>query len=222
MTAVADVTSRTVRLTLAGVDLGADPLDPTRWVKLTPATRLTAGAAVTRAYTVRAYRRLQQEVDVDVVLHGDGPMAAWAAHAREGDEVGVGEPRGRFEVPAEVGWWLLVADESAQPAVATILATLPADAVGVALLATARAGDAQPLAAPPGVEVRWSSGAEPGSVLAAAVAAQPLPEGEVCAWVAAEAGAVRTVHVGLAARGLSRHQLRTKGYWKLGQADLRA
>ncbi|WP_406206231.1 siderophore-interacting protein [Kitasatospora sp. NBC_01560] len=90
VTAVAPLTSALARITLSGptlADLGCE--HPTQWVKLA----IPEGPS--RAYTIRHHRPAEREVDIDMVLHGSGPLARWASVARPGDRARLGGPRGR-------------------------------------------------------------------------------------------------------------------------------
>jgi NADPH-dependent ferric siderophore reductase len=175
-----------------------------------------------RSYTARRQDPGRGEVDVDFVLHGDGPAAAWAAAAAPGSVLGVagGAPLGAR--PA--GWLLLAGDETALPAMARILAEAPRDTRGVVLAEVTDAAEEQPLQAPPGVQVHWlhRQGTPPGEtdLLAAAVAGLERPAGEdLFAWVAAESSAVRAIRADLRGRwGLTRAQHHAIGYWRLGRA----
>jgi NADPH-dependent ferric siderophore reductase len=174
-----------------------------------------------RSYTARRQDPTRGEVEVDFVLHGDGPAAAWAAAASPGTAVAVagGGPLG--ERPA--GWLLLAGDETALPAITRILAEAAPATRGMALVEVADADEEQPLAAPEGVEVRWlhRDGTPPGesSLLPDAVAALDRPAvDDVFAWVAAEAAAVRAVRADLRGRwGLGRAQHHAIGYWRRGR-----
>ncbi|MBX7268105.1 siderophore-interacting protein [Micromonospora sp. Llam7] len=117
-----------------------------------------------RTYTVRAVRPHRSEVDVDLVLHGDGgPATRWARRVRAGDEIaivgpdsGYGGDHGGVEFrPPSTGCLLLAGDETAVPAISAICERLPLDARGRVLLEVPETGDALPLIAPPGVEVAW-------------------------------------------------------------------
>jgi len=179
-----------------------------------------------RSYTARRQHvpagSAEGEVDVDFVLHGDGPAAAWAAAAAPGAVLGVASAAPLGEAPA--GWLLLAGDETALPAISRILADAAPGTVGVALLEVAGPAEEQPLPAPAGVEVRWlhRGGLAPGAgtALADAVAAlDPPGRDDVFAWVAAESGAVRAVRADLRARwGLRRAQHHAVGYWRRGRA----
>ncbi|WBB77805.1 siderophore-interacting protein [Micromonospora sp. WMMD882] len=156
-----------------------------------------------RTYTVRAVRPYAQEVDVDLVLHGDGgPATRWARRARPGDRLAIVGPDAGYHgvhggvefQPPPAGTLLLAGDETAAPAICAILERLPADAHGQAMIEVPDPADALPVAAPPGVTVTWlprADGAH-GSRLGpavAAVAAELLPTPEP---VPALAGAVVT------------------------------
>lgn len=106
---------------------------------------------------------------VDFVLHGTdghrpaGPAATWAASARPGDEIGVLAPRRGLErgfggiefAPGAARRLLLVADETAVPALCSILESLPGDAQGVAVAEVPDSGDILEHVAPDGVQVHW-------------------------------------------------------------------
>lgn len=141
-----------------------------------------------RTYTVRAVRPAQRELDIDFALHGDiGPASRWALGARPGDEVAVLGPNadyagnhGGLEFSRRVGTAdlatatvLLAGDETAVPAVLSIVERLPAGVSGTALLEVPHPDDALPVAAPPGLTVTWlARGARPhGELLAPAVMA---------------------------------------------------
>jgi len=118
-----------------------------------------------RTYTVRAVRPELREVDVDMVLHGvNGPASRFAAEAGPGSPAYLLGPNSDFDgvhggidfhPPAHTDCILLGGDETAVPAIAGILAGLPADARGEALLEVPSADDVLALTAPAGVRVTW-------------------------------------------------------------------
>ncbi|WP_271223108.1 siderophore-interacting protein [Streptosporangium carneum] len=139
-----------------------------------------------RTYTARAVRAELHEVDVDIVMHeghGDhGPVARWARAARPGDEAALlgpdarhdGEPQGiEFHLPEGDGPVLLAGDETAVPAIASILERMPRDRSGEALLEVPYGADVLELDAPDGLVVTWlpRDGAEHGGRLVPAVRA---------------------------------------------------
>jgi len=118
-----------------------------------------------RTYTTVAVRPEAREVDVDVVLHGDGgPASRWALHAEVGTRLVLLGPDAAFDgpvggiefrPPARDHALLLAGDETALPAIAAICEDLPADAWGEVYVEVPHAADERPLVAPPGVRVTW-------------------------------------------------------------------
>jgi NADPH-dependent ferric siderophore reductase len=237
-TAVQQITPSVRRVTLTGDPAAVAALQPTvnvlvprvgdpspRWPALARDGRIvwpTGSHGISlRSYTARRQDPATGEVDVDFVLHGDGPAAAWAAAAGPGALLGVGGSGPLGFTPAPT--LLLAADETALPAVSRILAEVPPQTRGIALLEVADAAEEQPLAAPSGVELRWlhRDGTPPGesTLLVDAVAALDRPDGAVFAWVAAESATVRAVRADLRGRwGLSRAEHHAIGYWRRGRA----
>jgi len=175
-----------------------------------------------RSYTARRQDPGAGEVEIDFVLHGDGPAATWAAAAAPGAPLGVAGGGSLGERPA--AWLLLAGDETSLPAISRILAAADPATSGVALVEVAGAAEEQPLPAPAGVTVRWlhRDGVAPGenTLLADAVAAlDPPGSDDVFAWVAAESAAVRAIRADLRSRwGLGRAQHHAIGYWRHGRA----
>ncbi|QGN48374.1 siderophore-interacting protein [Micromonospora sp. WMMD558] len=215
-----------------------------------------------RTYTVRAVRPELSEVDVDLVLHGDGgPATRWARRVRPGDGIAILGPDAGFDGdhggiefrPPAAGHLLLAGDETAVPAICAILERLPATAAGRVLLEVPEADDVLPVTAPAGVTVSWLArgGDAYGSRLVPAVSAAatdllagaaggaeepvadvdvdaeilwevPTPAAPVpvYAWLAGEAGVIRTLRRHLVSeRGLDRRAVAFMGYWRIGRAD---
>jgi NADPH-dependent ferric siderophore reductase len=133
-----------------------------------------------RTYTIRSPRPVDREIDIDFALHGtDGPASAWATDAQVGDPLFVVGPDSRSEEPAGGIEWkpgaatsvLIAGDETAAPAICSIVESLPADITGEVCIEVPTDADALPLAAPEGVRVRWLArgGAAHGVRLSAAV-----------------------------------------------------
>ncbi|MBE1561342.1 siderophore-interacting protein [Nonomuraea africana] len=143
---------------VSGMPRGADWF--TRWRALPDEARNPL-----RTYTVRAVRPGLREVDVDIVLHGDGgPAARWANRARPGDRLALFGPDARygerhggleFRPPADARRFLLAGDETAVPAITAILERLPEGCEGEALLEVPSQGDVLPCATRSGVTVTW-------------------------------------------------------------------
>ena len=178
-----------------------------------------------RDYTPRRYDPVAGELDIEFVLHGDGPASTWAAQAAPGQYLGVGGPRGSFVIPEGFDWHLLVGDETALPAIARRLEELPAGVRALVVLAVDNAAAEIPLPSRAGVELRWQhrdsapAGATAGSLLEQALRELPLPPGEGYAWAAGGGAAIRAVRQYLVGeRGIEKGRIRAASYWKAGAA----
>ena len=175
-----------------------------------------------RSYTARRQEPAAGELEIDFVLHGDGPAAAWASAAAPGALLGIAGAGTLGDRPA--AHLLLAGDDTEVPAITRILGAASPTTRGLALLEVAGPEEEQPLPAPAGVEVRWLHRGKtpPGesTLLADAVGALDRPAGDdVFAWVAAESGAVRAIRADLRGRwGLGRAQHHAIGYWRRGRA----
>jgi NADPH-dependent ferric siderophore reductase len=239
VSSVTDVTPSVRRVVLSGSPAAVAAAGPTvsllvprvgdpapRWPQVAKDGRIVwpdgAHGVSLRSYTARRQDPATGEVEIDFVLHGDGPAAAWAAAAAPGAPLGVAGGGELGERPA--GWLLLAGDETALPAITRILGEAAPGTAGVALVEVAGPAEEQPLPAPEGVAVRWlhRGGTPPGesTLLVDAVAALDRPAGDdVFAWVAAESGAVRAIRADLRGRwGLGRAQHHAIGYWRRGRA----
>jgi NADPH-dependent ferric siderophore reductase len=137
-----------------------------------------------RTYSIRdlIVEEQRTRIAVDFVLHlaegASGPASRWAARATPRDEILLlGPRRGRADAegiefaPGDARRILLAGDETAAPAIARILEDAARDLEGLALIEVPDPADALPIAAPPGVVVRWlpRRGADHGAALLPAV-----------------------------------------------------
>jgi NADPH-dependent ferric siderophore reductase len=175
------------------------------------------GRRVKRRYTIRHARPDLGELDLDFVLHGEGPGARWGATAVAGDEVEFQGPRGKLELrPARTH--LLVGDESALPAIAAICAALPAGEPATAIVEVIDDADELPVGRP----TTWvHRGTEPPG--RADLLLESLGEHTVDprarAYLLGETRAMVALRAHLEARGVAHDAIFVKGYWNLGRPD---
>ena len=188
---------------------------------------------VMRNYTVRAYRAATAdagaEIDVDFVLHGSaadgtaGPASRWAETCRPGEHVLIIDEGLTFNPQRGTDRVVLVGDETALPAIASISASLPADAVGTAIIEVPTTEDALSFPRPAGIEVVWivrPDGVAPGSLALETLSSTTLPDAPFHAYAAGEqalASGVRKHLVG--ERGVDKNAVSFCGYWKIGAAS---
>ena len=177
---------------------------------------------VTRTYTPRRFDEASRTLEIQFLLHGTGPASEWAERASVGDKLAVAGPGGRFTMDPSAGRWWIAGDESAIPAVGTLLEALPPTAAADVHLEVAGADDEIELDSPAKITVTWHHRRAPdawGAELAAAARVAGLADG-TRVWVACEAAAMRGIRrYFLAERGLPAGSLVTRGYWRLGEAN---
>ncbi len=183
----------------------------------------TGPAPIGRDYTPRRYDAAANELDIEFVLHSEGPATSWAAQVQVGHTLGVGGPRGSSVVNGEFDWYLLVADEAGLPALARRLQELPAKAQVSVIAEVEDDSDEQTLTSAAQVNVTWlhRQGRSAGSadLLQAALGKLSLPAGEGYTWIACESNVARTLrNYLLGERGFDKQWLKAVGYWKHGEA----
>ena len=175
-----------------------------------------------RTYTPRRYDPATRTLEIQFLLHGTGPASEWAQRAKPGDKLAVAGPGGRFSLEPAAGHWWLAADESAIPAVGTLLEALP----------ETTAADVHIEVDGPDDEVEFTDLGQDhdqlapprrpdafGAELADAARAATIPDG-ARVWVACEAAAMRDIRRYLIAeRHLPPSSLVTRGYWRTGEQN---
>ncbi|SDD75869.1 siderophore-interacting protein [Auraticoccus monumenti] len=187
---------------------------------------------VLRNYTVAAVRHdgSTSELDLEFVLHEPGadgevgPAAGWAAACVAGDRAALIDEGTTFLAPEDTGAYLLVGDDTALPAVAGILRSLPAAARGLALVEVGHPEDVRELEGPPEVEVRWVVRSDPQAVPGAQalerVRELPRPAPDTYAWVAGESALATGARRHLVQEcGLPKERVTFVGYWRHGRAQ---
>lgn len=180
---------------------------------------------VTRTYTIRWVDQEQAQLAIDFVVHGDEGLAGpWAATAQPGDRLIISGPGGGYAPNPEADWHLFAGDESALPAIAAGIESLPESAQGLAFIEVGSQADVQKVSAPSGLEVQWilRDGAAAGtsSKLIEAVSTSVWPEGTVHAFVHGEREYVKALRdVLFKQRGLERNQVSISGYWACGRSE---
>jgi NADPH-dependent ferric siderophore reductase len=175
-----------------------------------------------RDYTPRYFDPVALTLDIDFVLHGDGPASEWAGSVKVGDSVMIGGPRGSMRVPEAFDWYLLAGDETALPAIGRRIEELPAGKPALAIIEVPEAADEQRFETSSPVEIHWihRNGIEAGArnLILPKLADLAFPRGDGFAFVAGEAEMSRTAKAHLIARGFNPEYIRAAGYWARGEA----
>lgn len=209
--------------------------DAERWRVTNPAIRLElpdvgGEGVVSRVYTVRDSRESPSGahlIDIDIVKHdAQSPVMTWLATARPGTAVRILGPRQHF-CPARIEGrpTLLFADETAIPALATILRDWrPMDAGGQVWVETPDETVFAELEAPEHVTLHWlqrSHGEHSGTtgrlVEAALEASSACPD-PVTVWAGGEHREMRCIRDHFRhERGMDRTEVQVFGYWRRGR-----
>jgi NADPH-dependent ferric siderophore reductase len=186
------------------------------------------GEVIARDYTPAAFRPIGEhgpELDLDFVLHADGshagPAASWAAQAKPGDPLIIGGPRGSRVPPSDIRRAILIADESALPAVTRWLDLL-GEAEVIGLFSALEPGTSQYLSGyeASAREFRWFSGEDRNTRIAETLAGLAITESTLV-FLAGEAGSLIPLRRHLRRElGLPKEQVDAHGYWKQGEANL--
>jgi hypothetical protein len=123
-----------------------------------------AGASFRRRYTIRSFDPAAPSVDIDVVLHGDGPAAAWAASVQPGGRIEAIGPRGKVTVDADADWHLFAGDDSAVPASLAMAESLPDPDRALVVLEVDGPDDQQQASTADGREIRCTGCTGPGPI----------------------------------------------------------
>lgn len=173
-----------------------------------------------RTYTVRRVDHARGSIDIDFVVHGDtGVAGPWAANAKPGDALTFAGPGGGFRPSPDVDHHVLIGDESALPAIAASLESMPAHSRPVVVIEARSEAHRIPL--PSAATVHWvdEDHDAPGARLVDAVSALAWPEGRVQVFAHGERGAMKQLRGILAERGVERADLSLSAYWALGRTE---
>lgn len=236
-----NLTAHMRRITLAGSDLegfvspahddhvklffpapgDTQPVLPTLGKGANPIEYAEGARPVARNYTPRRYDAVKGELEIDFVLHGDGPASSWAAQAAVGHTLGVGGPRGSMVVPLDFDWYVLVGDQTALPAIARRLEQLPANARAIAVVETVNDGEQVVLESQAQVEVHWvGRNGRQGALLLEELQGIALPQdGDGYVWVACEHAQVKGLRGHFIDAGVPKQHLHVASYWKHGAAE---
>ncbi|MBK5552127.1 MULTISPECIES: siderophore-interacting protein [unclassified Pseudomonas] len=229
---VVDLTPRMRRITLGGpelagfVSLGTDDhvklLFPQNAAQTAALETLVLGAGKTdqpmpamRDYTPRRYDLDSLELDIDFVLHGDGPASTWAEQAEPGQFLHIGGPRGSMIVPDIFDSYLLIGDETALPAIARRLEGLAANRRALVIIEVANGAEQQRLESAAQVNVIWVLRDGGKNNLLTTVKQLQVPSGDLYAWIATETKVSRQIRrVLLDEHGLDDQFVKAVGYWR--------
>lgn len=176
-----------------------------------------------RNLTIRRVRPADDEVDIEVAVHGDSPLSSWIRRAAPGDPAGIFDIGTTYRLPAHARAQVLVGDETALPAILAILDGTPPTRATEAYVEVATGADVRDVETPAGARIHWLSrddeSLRPGALALAAIRGATLPSEPFYTWVAGESRLATTVRRHLVNdRGVPRRDVSFVGYWRLGRS----
>ncbi|MDO5626960.1 MAG: siderophore-interacting protein [Mobilicoccus sp.] len=237
MTGVRDLTPRLRRVEIRSDDLvGVETVSPAQRATLVlpegrsfgpegvESSEYAAARRRRRTYTLCALDPVAGTAAIDIVRHGDGVAGAWVERVEVGDEFVLSGPMGKFHVDPSQQRFLLIADETALPALREILAVLPEGAEAEVHVEVADEKERLDLPSPAQTDITWwlrsEHGGESGELIARLAPYLRTAGPGVTVWLAAEANAVTTLRTHLLTEAAcDRPLLDAVAYWRRGRAE---
>ena len=217
---VEDVTPHLRRIQLNGPSLAGFEYFPGQDVAL--AVVRDDGAIVRRRYTIRRFDSGHRLLDLEVVMHGDGPGIHWAQAARPGLAIEAIGPRGKIGLDPNAKWHLFAGDATALPGAFAMMERLPAGVQAGAYLLVDDATERQPFDGADRTRTvtwRYEGAADGRDGLIAAISADGLSPDGGHAYLAGEVALVKALKAALLAAGWPAEQISAKAYWNRGRAN---
>ncbi|MGH8860706.1 MAG: siderophore-interacting protein [Jatrophihabitantaceae bacterium] len=211
-----DITPRMRRVTVRSDAMAGVAIRPAQDVELL--LREPSGRRVKRRYTIRSARPDVGELDLDVLLHGDGAGSTWGRSARPGEAIEFQGPRGKLDLRS-APWHVLCGDESALPAIAAIAEALPYGERAVAVIEVRDATDELPVRA----QVKWAHRGDlpPGTpdLLLPEAERVDVPFADTRVYLLGETRSMVALRASFEGRGVPHDSIFLKGYWNIGRPD---
>jgi NADPH-dependent ferric siderophore reductase len=216
---VEDVTQHMRRIQLTGPSLEAFEYFPGQDLAL--GIVRDDGSIVRRRYTIRRFDPGRRLLDLEFVMHGDGPGIRWAQAARPGLSVEAIGPRGKIGLVLGAYWHLFAGDATALPGAFAMMEALPAGVRASAYLQVSDHGERQPVSGDTNKTVTWryESADEATNGLVATVSAFGISPDGGHAYLAGEVALVSALKAALLAGGWTTDQVSAKAYWNRGRAN---
>lgn len=168
----------------------------------------------TRDYTP-LYDEQRHELTLDFFIHDGGVASHWAMHARAGDTLTIGGPRGSLVVPEDYAWQLYVCDESGMPALRRRLEALnrlPVRPQINAIVTIADVAYKTYLADVDDGSIEWIIGHDASAVMEK-VASVTVPTAEYFIWLTGEGALVKSLLDSFEKDTFDPQLVRGQAYW---------
>lgn len=172
-----------------------------------------------RNYTPRYLDPECHSMTVDFVLHGSGRAAEWAHTAKAGDTIWASPTTGGYDIPDDVHHLVLAGDDTAIPAIGTILEAIPRDTRTTVIIEVVNDDDErEPSDDVPSDPIWLHRGTDVATAgfqtlnLVKSIAVPP----DAHWWIAGERDAITSVRDVLTEdRGIAKDRISLNAYWRL-------
>lgn len=172
--------------------------------------------------TFTPLRLAGNRMDVEIVRHpGGGAISQWAEEAEPGTVAAVSGTGAGYSIDPDATSFLVLGDETAIPAIGTLLGTLPDD-VSVEVVIEVSGIEAETtLPVHPKTNVHWVEQTDrPGWELVRHVEQRTAFTDTDRVWAAGEAAAMQGIRKHLKSLGVERGNTHVRGYWKVPRTQL--
>ena len=178
-----------------------------------------------RTFTPRYLDPEYGSMTIDFVLHGAGRATEWALTARKGDVIWAGQITGGYDIPDDLHHLVLVGDETAIPAIGTVLESIPTGTRTTVIIEVVDEDDEREptdtVSSDPIWLHRGTDVTEVGDQTLNLVRSISVPK-TAHWWIAGEREAVRRVRDLLfEGNGIDRDHISVDAYWRLEPLDPR-
>jgi NADPH-dependent ferric siderophore reductase len=177
------------------------------------------GTTVRRRYTIRRFSPKQRRLELQVVMHGNGPGMRWAQAASPGIAIEAIGPRGKISLATDAQWHLFAGDSTAVPSALAMMEALPRGVAARAYLQVDDEGEQQAFDLDGDKRVAWLYEQGQTSAIIGALSSAPLPKGRGHAYLAGEVSLVLALKAVLLGRRWNADQISAKAYWNRGRPN---
>ena len=177
-----------------------------------------------RSYTPRYLDPACRSMTVDFVLHGSGRAAEWARTAKAGDTIWASPTTGGYTIPNDLNHLVLAGDDTAIPAIGTILEAIPTQTRTTVIIEVVDEDDERELSDTVPSDPIWlhrGTDAQTAGFqtlnLVKSIAVPP----DAHWWIAGEREAIASVKdVLIFDRGITKDRISLNAYWRLQPDDV--
>jgi NADPH-dependent ferric siderophore reductase len=226
-----ELTPRTRRITFEGA-ITVETANPASYLSLYFSDPLGVWSSHTdssmppkRTYTPRYITPDCASMTIDFVLHGEGRATEWARTARAGDVIWAGSITGGYDVPQDLEHLVLVGDDTAIPAIGTVLEAIAQGTRTTVIIEVIDEDDERDPSDTVQCDPIWlhrgTDVTDVGDQMLNLVKSIAVPTSAHW-WIAGEREAIRAVRDHLvAARGVTPDHISVAAYWRIVPLDPR-